>query len=254
MRRAHHLVVIATSIAAALTLTGCVDAPDPDPRPTPAPSVEAKPRPTPSQSPGPEPIAAPAPLLTAADTTHITVRPEHLELMLDDGTLIDTLSYDADVDTFVGALTEAFGDSPSVEELPGGHEWHPATRYTWPGVTVNDDHEYGDMVSDMNVNIRFTHPIVAGGVSVSTVQGFQPGDSIRAFADRIGEEWRDGEYSDFPAETGPDIGERMYDSYNDTYSERANANAVAVSEWHGNPNGSTGSEIHAPWNFGIGHV
>ena len=67
------------------------------------------------------------------------------------------------------------------------------------------------------------------GISVSTIQGFRPGDDLRAFADELGEEWHEEGLQSFPAETGPEIGERGYDEWNDTYWEYANAYAVDVS-------------------------
>ena len=118
---------------------------------------------------------------------------------------------------------------------------------------VDDDHEPSEYPSDMNVAVRFTHPIVGDGISVSTIQGFRPGDDLRAFAADLGEEWHGGEYESFPAETGPDVGERGYDEWNDTYWEYANAYAVDVSQVYVPEPGVT-SVVSAPWNFGIGHV
>lgn len=186
---------------------------------------------------------------------HITVRPEMLEVNNVNGTVVGTLSYDADIDTFIGGLTEVLGGPPSeVKEIPGGHEWHPTTRYIWPGVTVADDHEPDGYSQDMNVNIRFTHPVVGNGITVSTVQGFRPGDSLQAFASELGETWHGNGYDEFPAETGPDIGPRGYDSWTDTYWKYANANAVSVNSFGGVDTPDATSVIFAPWNFGIGHV
>lgn len=259
MRQNSRLIAAAVTVAAALTLTGCVTAPEPDPSPKPT-ETKAAPRPTPSAAPTADPVAAPepAPMYTAADTTHITVRPEFLELHAADATLIQELSYDADADTFINTLTEALGGTPSVKEYAGGHEWWASSRYSWPGVTVTDDHEEDGIQSDMNVSVTFTHPIVADNVSVSTVQGYRPGDDLKAFAAQLGEKWYEPDVSpinDFPAETGPDIGPRGYDEWNDTYWERANANSVSVSSWTGleGPPAS-GSIIRAPFNYGIGHV
>lgn len=247
-RRLRSRVIAASfAFAASLALVACVNAPDPTPKPS--PTADAAPRPKPSQTPVPEPVGQPAPPeFAVSDVTHITVRPEHLDLGLDDGTVIGTLSYDADVDSFVGTLSEVLGGSPSVEELPGGHEWVPSTRYLWPGVEVRDDHEPDGVEIDMNVSVTFTHPIVADGVGVSTVQGFQPGDSLRAFADELGETWHDSGFDQFPAETGPELGPQS------EWYDRADANAVSVQSWAARTDTSVTSVIHAPWNFGIGHV
>lgn len=245
--------LVSVTIAAVLLLTGCVPGPPdatetPEPAPTgaaAAPPTSAAPTTAP---PAPEPIVAVDPVVT-----HIVVRPEHLDLANSSGVVVEQLSYDAEAGEFVDTLAGVLGGPPDVEERPGGHEWHPWTSYSWPGVVVSDDHEPPEYPSDMNVMVRFTHPVVGNGLSVSTTQGFRPGDDLRALADQLGEEWHGTGYDEFPVETGPDLGERMYDSWNDTYWEYANANAVSVNQW-GSNDPSVTSVITAPWNFGIGHV
>jgi hypothetical protein len=242
------LVVIAV---AGMLLTGCVVTP-----PDPTQSPTSTPTPTPSAAPAtvpptPAPIAAAEPVDTVV--AHITVRPEHLDLVNGAGIVVAELSYDAEADAFVDTISTVLGGPPSVQERPGGHEWHPTTRYTWPGIEVTDDHEPAGYQADMNVAVQFTHPIVGNGISVSTTQGFRPGDDLRALADQLGEEWHGAGYESFPVETGPDLGERMYDSWTDTYWKYANANAVSVSLWSGGDPAVT-SVVSAPWNYGIGHV
>ena len=239
---------------AGVLLTGCAVAP-PDPtRPptsTPMPSQSATPATAP---PTTAPIAAPEPVDMVV--AHITVRPEHLDLVNGAGIVVGELSYDADADTFVDTISTVLGGPPDVEERPGGHEWSAWTRYAWPGVVVSDDHESSGYTSDMNVSVTFTHPVVGNGISVSTSRGFRPGDDLRAFAEEIGESWLDDSpYHSFPAETGPDIGPRGYDDWTGTYWEYANANAVEVSESsYGREASEVTSVVSAPWNFGIGHV
>jgi hypothetical protein len=237
--------------AAALLLTGCVVStplPTPPPTPTRAPAPSAAPQ-------SPVPTAVPVADPVDEVVTHITARPEHLDLVNSAGLVVTELSYDADAAVFVDAVSDALGGPPSVEERPGGHEWFASTRYTWPGVAVADDHEPAGISVDMNVNIRFTHPVVGDGITVSTVQGFRPGDDLEAFAGELGEDWNASDYHEFPAETGPDIGDRMYDSWTAMYWKYANANAVSVSDW-GAPaaDATVTSVIFAPWNFGLGHV
>ena len=245
-------------LAAGVLLAACVA---PPPEPTPKPTATAIPIPPPTAAPTPsvtptQPPPTTAPIVDsgAAVVTHITVRPEHLELVNGTGLVVAELSYDAEADVFVDTLSEALGGTPGVVERPGGHEWFPTTRYTWPGAEVIDDHEPSGMSSDMNVSVRFTHPIVGNGISVSTVQGFRPGDDLQAFADAVGEPWHGSGYDEVPAETGPDIGERMYYAWHETYLSYANANAVSVNQWNGGDDPTVTSVIFAPWNFGIGHV
>lgn len=247
--------VVVIAIAAAVLLAGCVvSPPDPTQPPTPAP-VPSSAAPAGPPPPTTEPIAAPEPAPVDEVITHITVRPEHLDLVNDAGLVVAELSYDAEAAVFVDAVSDVLGGPPSVEERPGGHEWFPSTRYTWPGVAVTDDHEPAGMSADMNVDIGFTHPVVGDGITVSTVQGFRPGHDLEAFAGQLGEDWPASDYHAFPAETGPDIGDRMYSSWTDTYWKYANANAVSVSDWGGPAADVTvTSVIFAPWNFGIGHV
>jgi hypothetical protein len=245
--------VVAIGIAVGLLLTACVPAPpDPTEPPKPSPTRVAAPpvsvAPTAVPAPTPKPIVDVDPVVT-----QIVVRPEHLDLVNGSGVVVEELSYDAEAGAFIDAISNVLGGPPDVADRPGGHEWFPSTRYTWPGMAVVDDHEPGEFQADMNVSVTFTHPIVGNGISVSTTQGFRPGDDLRALADQLGEEWHGTGYEEFPVETGPDLGDRMYDSWNDTYWKYANANAVSVSQWAPNDPSVT-SVVSAPWNFGIGHV
>lgn len=240
---------------AALLLAGCVNAPpDPTLLPTRSPVPTASARPATPPPATVAPIAEPDPAPADTVVTHITVRPEHLDFENASGDVVATLSYDADAEAFINTLSQVLGGDPAVEERPGGHEWSPSTRYTWPGLAVADDHEREGYSWDMNLSVTFTHPIIANGISVSTVQRFRPGDDLRAFAEELGEDWHETGYNGFPAETGPEIGERMYFEWDGTYSKYANANAVSVSHWANNPDSSVTSVVQAPWNFGIGHV
>lgn len=245
--------IVSVVIAAGALLAGCVTTP-PEPTQPPTPSPTRPPISQPSEAPptlapAPEPVGDIDPVVT-----HIVVRPEHLDLVNSAGAVVVELSYDADAENFVDTVADVLGGPPDVEERPGGHEWFPTTRYRWPGVEVIDDHEPEGYSSDMNVSVRFTHPIVGSGIGVSTVQGFRPGDDLRAFAEELGEEWHGNGADEFPAETGPDIGARGYDEWTDTHWEYANANAVAVNAWGASQEESITSVIFAPWNFGIGHV
>lgn len=253
MRGRTILTAVVTAVAS-LLLAGCVAVPDPTPPPIPSPVPTTSAGPATPPPATAAPIAATDPAPVDPVVVHLTVRPEQLDLENASGDVVATLSYDADAEVFVDTLSQVLGGDPAVEERPGGHEWFPSTRYTWPGLAVADDHEREDYVSDMNVSVTFTHPVIANGISVSTVQGFRPGDSLQAFAEELGEDWHETGYNSFPAETGPEIGERMYSEWDDTYWKYANALAVSVHEWNNSPDPSVTSVILAPWNFGIGHV
>ncbi len=253
---AARVAVIAAIASVAVTLTGCTP-PGVEQVGTPEPAPVRTARPTPSAIPDPIPIAAPQPPATDVDLEEvagIVVRPEHLDLVDGDGAPLTTLSYDLDAVSFVDALSAVLGGDPKVEERPGGHEWSPSTAYTWPGMQVVDDHEQGDYQADMNVAVQFTHPIIGDGVTVSTINGFRPGDSLRSFADELDERWNADGPNEFPAETGPEIGPRAGDFDTNTEWTYLNANAVSVNSFGQQLNPEATSSILAPWNFGIGHV
>ena len=243
--------VVTIVFAAGLLLTGCVVAPpDPTqpPTSTPMPSPSRRPRLRRRRRP-----RSPPPDRSTRSSRHITVRPEHLDLVNGAGIVVGELSYDADAGTFVDTISTVLGGPPDVEEHPGGHEWHAWTSYTWPGLVVSDDHEPSGYPSDMNVG---------SGSRIRSWATGSPSRRCRAsgpatICGRSPIGWaRNGTrtgYDEFPVETRADLGERMYDSWTDTYWKYANANAVSVNQWSGNDPSVT-SVISAPWNFGIGHV
>ncbi|NYJ20284.1 hypothetical protein [Glaciibacter psychrotolerans] len=219
----------------AIALTGCAAAPIPTPPRSPSSAPSDGPHAAPRATPEPQtvdPLAA---------VTSIVVRPENLDLNDADGTTIQELSYDADAAEFVAALSGVLHATPAVAEKPGGIEWSPSTEYVWPGVTLRDDHERGDYQQDMNLEVEFSLPMVGLGVSVATIQGFQPGADLEWLARWMDEPFSAENFNVVQAEHGPEIGPRTHDTY-------ANANSVAVRDFTGS------TVIYAPWNFGIGHV
>ncbi|MBT2499281.1 hypothetical protein J7E25_09240 [Agromyces sp. ISL-38] len=231
-RRSSGIVAIAT----ALVLSGCAFGPSPVPTPSPE-QVEAS-TPTPTPTPTAEPID---PLTTV---TEIVVRPELLELHDAEGVVVATLSYDDEASLFMAALSTVLGAAPEQSELSGGMESAPRTDYSWDGLLATDDHE-GNGPIDMNVSVVFTAPTVGDGVTVRTVNGFQPGGDAQALAAELGEPWYGNGADQVRVETGEPIGEQQ------PYSDYENAYSVAVNawEWQGSSNA-----VFAPWNFGIGHV
>lgn len=227
--------IVGASIAVAL-LASCSAPGGPVVRPTdlPAPSVA-----TPSATPTPEPEAS-DPLTTAVE---LVVRPERLELVDADGTVVGDLSYDADATAFIAALTTALAAAPTVEEHAGGLETWPTTVYTWEGLQVADDHEEAGPI-DLNLAVRVTTAVVGDGLAVRTVTGFRPGDDAAALAAELGEPWAGNGWDQVRAETGEPIGPQTL--------EYENAYSVAVNTWP--VDDGAGSWLYAPWNFGVGHV
>ncbi|MFT2815801.1 hypothetical protein [Leifsonia sp. A12D58] len=238
------IAVAATmTLAAAMALTGCV-ASDPAPTNTGQAQDASSPRPIPSSTASAIPVPSGAQRAYEA-VTQIIVRPEILELKDSSGADVATLSYDAAAEEFVGLFTEILDADPVVTEFPGGLETLPTTRYAWTGFELMDDHEHGDAQSDMNVSVKFTAPeLGARGITVSTIQGFKPGDDLRWLATYMDEPYYDdSEYQQIQAEHGPPIGEQEISGYSNSHSVAGRTNY---------PEG--GTAIYAPWNFGIGHV
>lgn len=235
---------LVAAVAAALVLTGCTFGPTAVPTRSPGAADPA--------TVGPTPTAEPEPIDPLTTVTEIVVRPEHLELVDAQGVVIATLSYDAEVSEFTGALSTVLGGSPQLSEHPASIETPARTEYTWSGVLVADDHEeaisangfggYGPI--DMNVSVMFAAPTVGDGVAVRTVNGYQPGDDAQALAAELGEPWRGNGYDQVRVETGDPIGAQNFDEYENAYSV-----AVNTWEWRGASN-----VVFAPWNFGVGHV
>jgi hypothetical protein len=238
---------VAGALAAIMLLAGCT-ASDSSPRPTGDPDASTS---SPSLPPTPAGAATPGPTadeqgLTRAAVTQITVRPELLQLKDKDGVELGTVSYDAQAEIFVDLFTDLLGAAPSVTDTPGGHEWSPVTHYEWEGFVVRDDHESGDYESDMNVSVMFTEPELGPRhITVSTLQGFKPGDDLRWLAEYMDEPFtEESEFHQIQAEHGPPIGEQMQDT---VYSNSYSVAGQTMPE-------SDRSGIFAPWNFGIGHV
>lgn len=239
----HHIRSLVGAVVLVAVLSSCTSAP-----PKPDASVpsgdavapnSAAPTTTPRATPSATPTAEPVNPLAAVSA--VIVRPENLDLNDATGATIRALSYDSEADEFVAAMSLVLGAGPTVTEHRGGHEWSPWTQYDWPGLQVNDDHEGGDFEQDMNLSVRFEAPTVGQGVSVATIQGFQPGGDLAWLADWMDETYTPGGSNQIQAERGPDIGPRNFPEY-------ANANSVAGQDFTGT------TVIFAPWNFGIGHV
>lgn len=233
------------ALAAALVLTGCTFGPAPSPTTT-ADTID-------SSTATPAPTVHPEPSDPLTTVTEIVVRPEQLELHDARGDLVATLSYNAEAAAFTGTLATVLGAAPDLSELPASIETPARTEYLWDGVLVIDDHEevpfdeghdgFGQI--DMNVSVGFTAPTVGDGVAVRTVNGYRPGDDAQALAAELGEPWYGHGSDQVRVETGEPIGER-HPSYD---QENAYSVTVNVWEWRGASNW-----VHAPWNFGIGHV
>ena len=239
MRSAIIALSVAMAMAFTVTLAGCV-ASVPEGQ-----DATSSPRPGPTGGTTAIPVAPSAQQKYDA-VTQIIVRPEMLELKDVSGADVATMSYGATADEFGEAFTALLGAAPTITEFPGGTESQPETRYVWEGFQLADDHERGDYQDAMNVAVTFSAPALGPrGITVSTVQGFKPGDDLRWLATYMDEPF--DEASDFhqiQAEHGDPIGEQS------AHSEYSNSNSVT---------GQTGypdktSVIFAPWNFGIGHV
>jgi hypothetical protein len=238
---------VAVVLAANVLLAGCT-ASDDSPKPTGEPGTSTSTQsesPTPTGSGTPGPPADQQSQIRAA-ITQIAVRPEMLQLKDKNGVELGSISYDDTADKFVDLFTHLIGAAPTVTDTPGGHEWSPVTHYEWDGFELLDDHEEGDYEADMNVSVMFTEPELGPRrITVSTIQGFKPGDDLRWLATYMDEPFdEDFEFHQIQAEHGPPIGEQMqgyvYSNSNSVTGQTARTGDRSV--------------IFAPWNFGIGHV
>jgi len=202
-------------------------------------AASGTPRATPRATPSV--VATAEPVDPLAAVTAVVVRPENLDLNDAAGATVHTLSYDADAAEFVAGMSVVLRAEPTVTEHPGGHEWSPWTQYDWPGLELRDDHEGGDFEQDMNLAVTFQAPTIGHGVSVATIQGFQPGGDLAWLAQQMDETYTPDGTNQIQAERGPEIGPHHDGPY-------ANANSVAGQDFTGS------TVIVAPWNFGIGHV
>ena len=232
-------IATASALALAALLAGCAA---PSPTPTADASRSAKPTGSPTSSEVPRAADD-----QARDTiTSIVVRPEMLQLMDKNGAEVETISYDASAEEFVGMFTSLMKAEPAVTENPGGMESSPTTMYTWDGFELADDHERDGGVSDMDVAVTFTKPQLGPrAITVATIQGFKPGDDLRWLAKYMNEPFNEGaDFNQIQAEHGAPIGDQLPGS---PYS---NSNSVTGQNLYQHE----GSVVFAPWNFGIGHV
>jgi hypothetical protein len=159
-----------------------------------------------------------------------------------------TLPYTATAQLFTSELAAAIGASPTVKDQPSqDYRVADSTRYDWPGLVVVDDHlkEGGPGPSPEGPPTLFltaTAPTVGNGVTVKTVQGIRPGDSVASAARALNVD-ASSLYFDAPAETGPVLGPSQVEG-------RVNAPAVAVSQAASD---ATVVDIAAPANFGVAH-
>jgi hypothetical protein len=206
---------------------------------------------TPAPSSSPEAVATPTPSAEPVDplttVTEIVVRPEHLDLLDAAGVIVTTLSYDADAATLVSTLSTVLAAEPTQTETAGGLESRPATQYLWEGVRVWDDDDSAELggPDEMNVSVSFASAVVGDGVTVRTINGFQPGGDAESLADELGEPWYGNGQDMVRVETGEPVGEQQQGT------EYENAYSVAVNTWVREGESNT---VLAPWNFGVGHV
>lgn len=241
------------ALVAATILTGCTSPAEPGPSKSPHPTAASTGKPAPSATPKPAPVttatAKPTPTATPDwrdGITQITVRPELLQLKDAAGTELGTISYDATADEFVTLFSDLLGAAPVVKDHPGGHEWMPWTSYSWDGFELDDDHESGEWQADMNVSVTFSDPELGPRkISVSTIQGFQPGGDLAWLARWMDEPYHpDSQFNQVQAEHGDPVGPKS------DWNEYSNSNSVTGQNGYPDPS----SVIFAPWNFGIGHV
>jgi len=219
-RHARHSPLPALILAAgvALPLAGCASEP--------APAVES-PVGAEVATPAQTPVADP---LGTVET--IVIRPERLDLVDPDGTVVAELSYDDDAVAIVETLETAFGTAAQIEEFAGVCCEAPRmTIYHWVGFRVMDDHmgyftddgernwidEERPDDHDMNVRVAADSVVVADVTLTAGQGGFAIGDEIDALEGRVdhpgGPEW-----VQVPLETGAALGPEAIEGMPNAYS------------------------------------
>lgn len=238
-------ILSATVLAAlVLTLTACVPSPDVVAKPT-APTTNT----TPSAEPTP-----PANPLSTVET--IVIRPELIELVDATGATLAELSYDAETDEIVNALTEVIGSSPLVEEFEGRCcEAPKMTFYRWPGLQITDDHMGSfaadgvtwvpeDVPDDRHMNvIVIVVAATVGDIRITTDPGFDLGDDLVELATSVGRPYTGTGFEQIPVETGAERGPEQIEGEPNAYSV-----VVQSHPSDGYP------RVVAPINLGVGSV
>lgn len=143
--------------------------------------------PEPSQTSVASPTATPVPTETpapaaAATVTGIVVTPEAMQVTSSDESVV-SFSYFDPIEDVVAALTAAFGVDPVVDREYPTVEPGPQTRYDWPGLRIVDEDWPATAPLDSNYYVVLEAPEL-NGVSLTTIDGIQIGDSALALADQ----------------------------------------------------------------------
>ncbi|MFF1633264.1 hypothetical protein [Leifsonia sp. NPDC058248] len=239
-RKKASIVLSAVSIVGLVAaLTACTAAPPSRPSPqTTSPAAEAPPSPA-SSSPT-------SPSLTAVDT--IIVHPTGIDLTAS-GVVQMSLAYTATAELFTSQLAAAIGTPAEVTQHPSqDYRMADSTSYEWPGLRIVDEHrkQGGPGPSPSGTPTLFlvaTGPVIGHGITIQTVQGIKPGDTVASVAAKLGVDPEASVYFEVPAETGPSLGPSAVEG-------EINAAAVAVGQAIGNP---SVVNVLAPYNFGDGH-
>jgi hypothetical protein len=190
-------------------------------------------------SPTPEPTSS-------VDT--IVVRPTGVDLVAA-GSIRNTLPYTESADEFTSQLAVVLG-GPATEAFHASTDYRIAdsTTYEWAGLTVADVHlkDGGPGPSPQGpptLSVVATKALVGDGITIRTVQGIQPGDTVISAATTLGLDPTASVFFVAPAETGPVLGPSRL-------TGQVNAAAVAVSQSSADP---SVVDVRAPYNFGDGH-
>jgi hypothetical protein len=235
------ITVIAVPVLTALALTACAGT-DPE-RPSVASTATTDPSGTSAPAAGADPL----------DTVvAVVLRPDHLDLLDDAGTVVAEVSYDADAAEIASTLEVVFGAAPEIEEFAGRCCEAPRmTNYHWEGFSVFDDH-MGHFTDDdervwidedrpddhgMNVSVSADAAAV-GDVAVAAENGFAIGDDLGELTGAV-EHPGGADWVQIPLETGPELGAPVIEGRPNAYSVVVQVNGPDAAP-----------EIVAPLNLG----
>lgn len=143
--------------------------------------------PPPGNGVTPEPVST-------SEPSRLIVSSTDMQIVLEDGTVAETIAYFDPMVLAVEKLTELFGSPPSVDATDGPD----ATDYEWQGFRLDSD---GPAIEPMRPEIFVTVSVAEiNDIQLETSDGHHVGDDLRPLADAHPEN-----SSVYPLESGEEL-------------------------------------------------
>ncbi|MEC5183450.1 hypothetical protein RCH12_000905 [Cryobacterium sp. MP_3.1] len=159
------------------TLTGCAT--------TSAQTGEGTPPPVNDVTPEP---------VSTSEPSRLVISSTDMQIVLEDGTVAETIAYFDPMVPAVEKITELFGSPPRVDATDGPD----ATDYEWPGFRLDSD---GPAIEPLRPEIFVTVSVAEiNDIQLETTDEHQVGDDLRPLADAHPED-----SSVYPLESGEEL-------------------------------------------------